>query len=229
MKISKFLLIIGITALLLVFAVNTSFAVSSEKTTKYKQYQWESCNKKFVSINHFEVSDENGNSKSSYKISIKKYYKNKYKIKSVNLKYVDWGDTESSNYLHMNYTIKNKNSLTIKDPKKNLYLQKVTVNYHTKNKIKKESFSFTPSGKWKRTAHYFGITFKGTLKQKGHIIKEYGCMEVLVMAMLQYLINLKPLQKIKNIKSTKLNYSLLVVMLTLSVELKLIKHMEKIA
>ena len=175
MKLSKVLIIIGILVILLFFVMNTSFAANSEKIDKYRQYKWENCNKKIVMINHFEVSDENHDSKSSYKISIKNYYKNKYKIKSINLKYVDFGANKSNYYFYKNYTIKNKNSLTIKDPKKNLYLLKVTVKYHTKNKIKNESFNFYPSGQWKRTVYYYGATFKGILKEKGHIIKEYGC------------------------------------------------------
>lgn len=174
MKHRKFLLIIGIAALLLFFALNTSFAASSEKTTKYKEYSWEISNKKIVKINHFEVSNEKHDSKSSYKISIKKYYRNKYKIKSVNLKYYDF-DKETNNYFYKNYTIKNKNSITIKDPKKNLSLQKMTIIYQTKNKIKNESYSYPLSGTWKRTTYYYGKTFKGVLKQNGYIIKEYGC------------------------------------------------------
>lgn len=175
MKFSKFLLIMGITTLLLVCIINTSFAASSEHVTKYKQYKWENCNKKIITINHFEVSDENYDSKSSYKINIKKYCKNKYKIKSVNLKYGLYDDTEFSGYFYKNYTIKNKNSITIKDPKKNMYLIKATVKYHTKNKLNKESFYFHPSGKWKRTVYYYGAKFKGSLREKGYIKKEYGC------------------------------------------------------
>ncbi|OQD59189.1 hypothetical protein MBBAR_5c00320 [Methanobrevibacter arboriphilus JCM 13429 = DSM 1125] len=144
MRFSRFLLIVGVVALVSVFAMSTSFAVSanSEKLTQYKGSFSSNINKKISNIEQV-YAFKNNNSKEYYKINIKKNYQNKYKIRSVNVRYavVDNETHKIRNFLYKNYTGKNKKSLKIDILNKDdTFIDKVTINYFTKGKIKNESF-----------------------------------------------------------------------------------------
>lgn len=173
MKISRILLIIGIVAIISAFAISTSFAASSENIYKYKIYGKNNYNKKIVTINKSYVEDYKLNIKYSYKINIKNKYKSKYKIKSVNITYV-YDDINNVNFgkvFYKNYNGKNKNTIKIKDPQKNLWLKKITINYYTKGKIKKESPNIqnysSSINNWKTTTYYYGNKSNVKLSQGG--------------------------------------------------------------
>ncbi|KZX15214.1 hypothetical protein MBCUT_16740 [Methanobrevibacter cuticularis] len=157
MKFSKILLILGIIALLSAFAMSTSFAISSEKITKYKLYSNSTYNKKIVTIDELSISNHNDNVKLKYyNINIKKKYQNKYKLKSVNITYTYHKENWESVKVHKNYNAKNKNTIKIKGSPKYYYVD-ITINYYTKSKIKKESISLPyNSHKWKGTFYYYG-------------------------------------------------------------------------
>lgn len=181
MRFSKVLLILGIIALVSAFAMSTSFAASSEHVTKYKQYVWDSYDKKIVNVDHLEVysnlKPSSVSSASSYKINVKKSYKNKYKINSVKVKYAVYDNSsEFEKYTYKTYNVKNKNSVNIKNPNKNTMIEQITINYYTKSKIKNESISANtfPKGEWKSTTYFYGNKSIGVLKEKGYIKRFSG-------------------------------------------------------
>jgi len=170
MKFSKILLIVGVVTLVFAFAMSTSFAVSSEKITKYKMYGENSYNKKIVTIDESYFLRERGDDAiSSYKINIKNKYKNKYKIKSVNMTYMHYNEkTGFTKYIYKNYNGKNKNTIKIKGSQKNLYPQKMNINYYTKSKIKKESYKPHSNYNWKTTTYFYGNKSNVKLSEKGY-------------------------------------------------------------
>jgi len=113
-------------------------------------------------------------STSSFKINIKKSYKSKYKINSINVKYTVY-EKNSYNikkYTYKNFTVKNRDGVKLKDINNNIRIEKITINYSTKSKLKKESInSWSPRGKWRGVTYFYGEKSKGILKQKGHIKK----------------------------------------------------------
>lgn len=184
MKFSKILFIICIIALVSVFTMNVGFAASNEKITKYKEYQWDKHDTKIVNINCYTINVKDSKSyyiksKSSYKINIKKPYKNNYKINSINVKYAVYGKNtyDFKKYIYKNITLKNKNSVTIKDKNADTRIEKITINYNTKSKIKKESPNlWEPKGNWKRVVYFYGNKSKAILKENGYMKRgQYGC------------------------------------------------------
>lgn len=171
MKFSKILLIVGIVALVFTFAMSTSSAASSEKITKFKMYDKNSYNKKIVTIDKsYSLKNNRGVEYiSSYKISIKNKYKGKYKIKSVNMtyQYYDENSYKHKN-IYYNYNGKNKNTIKIKDPKKSIIFQKMTINYYTKGKIKKESTKFQLNSNYKTVTYYYGNKANVKLNERGY-------------------------------------------------------------
>jgi hypothetical protein len=173
MKFRKILLILGIVSLASVFVINASFAASSEKLSIYKSSSSATIDKKVSTIQ--EVSTiNNGNGNGTYKeyckISIKKAYQKKYKIKSVNIRYsvYDNKTSEFKNYIYRNYTVNNKNNFVI-NTKINDYtsIDKLTVNYQTNGKIKKESTSsYYSKGELKFNSYLISIKANANMIQK---------------------------------------------------------------
>jgi hypothetical protein len=157
MKFREILLILGIVAIASVFVMNASFAASGESLSVYKDSSLGNFNKKIVSIDQVS-SWKNGTGKDYYKINIKKAYKNKYKIKSVTMGYfLNDNSTyyETKDMLYKNYTGKNKNSLIIKFSSEAISPEKLTINYYTKGKIKKETFyPYSTNADWKSTSYF---------------------------------------------------------------------------
>ncbi|MBZ9571115.1 hypothetical protein KQY27_06130 [Methanobrevibacter sp. TMH8] len=141
MKINRILLMIGIVAIAFIFVMNVSFAASSEKLEAYKGSFYSNTEKKVSNVEQVFAFNYN-NSKEYYKISIKKNYQNKYKIKSVNATYSVFDNkTYKAKYFYKNYNGKNKNFLKIKSLNNDtVNLEKLVINYYTKGKIKHESF-----------------------------------------------------------------------------------------
>ena len=142
MNIKKILIIFLFLLILANITIDASYAVSNEKI-KISNYKWvDTVDEKIVSIDIITVTDKKNNYNVSYKINIKKANQNKYKIQSVKCKYSIWniksGDDET---IYRTYDGKNKTSLTIKVPWKieDNTLESMTINYQTKNNIKKES------------------------------------------------------------------------------------------
>ncbi len=171
MKFRKILLVLGIVALASVFVMNASFAASSEKLSVYKGY-YSFINDKKVSTIEQVVTFNNESSKQYYKINIKKTYQKKYKIKSVNIKYAvfDNKTDEFKNYIYKNYTANNKNSFVI-NPLINEWISfdKLTVNYQTKEKIKKESVSFSSKPELKYNIYFTSNKANAQVFQKIYI------------------------------------------------------------
>jgi len=147
MKFTKFLLIIGIITLMSAFVVNTSYAANSEKITKFDCKEINVYNKKIVSIQ--KVSNFNEEKSSVYfKISVKNLFKNKYKIKSVQVKISEYNTNEyiETKTYNKTYEYKKKDIVHIKLPNSNnikyYSMDKITIFYKTKSKFKNESTKF---------------------------------------------------------------------------------------
>lgn len=144
MKFSRILLIFGIVAILSIFAVSTTFAAcaSTEKLTQYKGSFSSNLNKKISNIEQISAF-KNNNSKEYYKINIKKNYQNRYKIRSVSVKYslIDNETHEIINFFYKNYTGKNKNSLKINIlDKDNILLIRLLLIIILKERLKMKVF-----------------------------------------------------------------------------------------
>lgn len=169
MKFKKIVLILAIIALVSTLAINTSFAASNEKITKWKMHATNTYTKEIVTIYEIYVMDDDYNSKSTYKIMIKKKYQNKFKIKSVNITYKYYGaDYELDETIHKTYNGKKKNSITIKDSMKNLDLEKIAIEYYTKAKPKIESTNLLMNFNWKSTTQYYGKKSNIKVFEKGY-------------------------------------------------------------
>lgn len=171
MKINRILLMIGIVAIAFVFVMNVSFAASSEKLETYKGSFYSNTEKKVSNINNvFDYKLDSKYSKQYYKINIKKNYQNKYKIKSVNVKYsvVDIKTYEAT-YFYKNYNGKNKNFLKIKSLENDtVHLEKLVINYYTKGKIKHESLNPNIINNFIATSYLSAKKANGKLVQKGN-------------------------------------------------------------
>lgn len=216
MKFSRILLIFGIVAILSIFAVSTTFAAcaSTEKLTQYKGSFSSNLNKKISNIEQISAF-KNNNSKEYYKINIKKNYQNRYKIRSVSVKYslIDNETHEIINFFYKNYTGKNKNSLKINIlDKDNIFIDKVIINYYTKGKIKNESFYYY-NNDMSFVGYWAGKKVIAKLVQKGdYEITKFGNIPIMKYQNVKFLTKNKK-YKIKavkllltNIKGTKISY-----------------------
>ncbi|MBZ9571266.1 hypothetical protein KQY27_06885 [Methanobrevibacter sp. TMH8] len=160
----RLFLLIGIFVLVFAFTLNTSFAANEEIWGGSSVEKADNVyDKKIVIIKEVSYKDyENYVYKNYYKINIKKSYQNKYKIKSVNIKYSDF----EGKYYSKKYNAKNKNRIIIKsldmDP------VKITIIYSTKSKIKSETTKFNEDSNFKNTAKLKGKKFNVKLTQKGY-------------------------------------------------------------
>lgn len=112
MKYSRLLFIIGIVALLSISVMNTSFAASKKSESihsdKISQYILEDYYKNKISeikktyIVNFKKRGGDSR-KGNFKISIKKSFKNKYKIKSVKVLYTynDWYNGDEKKFIKL--------------------------------------------------------------------------------------------------------------------------------
>lgn len=128
--------------------MNTSFAGSNEKLEEFKNYQINTFDKKIseIKINTLIKGNYWDQSTKSCKISIKDLYKNKYKIKSIDIKYYDYDNFKSR---IKSFKLKNKNSFFIR-PENDISIEKISINYKTNGKVKKETTKFGVDNSWKK-------------------------------------------------------------------------------
>ncbi len=166
MKFSKFLLILGIIAIVGIFTVNASFAVSEDLLT-YKGSQYISYDKKISSIDYKYVF-KNKKDNANLNIKVKKDYQNKYKIKSVNTKFFVYDKKcVFKKSIYKDYNGKNKNSISIKIPKYSS-IAKLTINYKTKSNLKKESTNFYMRSSFKQKLYLQSKRSKANVLEKGY-------------------------------------------------------------
>jgi len=209
MKGKKFLAIIGITALVLFFALNTSFAASSEKINPGHSKNLDVFDKKVVTIT--QVSTYHDESYSNYfRINIKKAFQNKYKIKSVQAK-ISEIEGNKNNLKIRRYTethvFKNKDSVIVKIPDSNdtksYQMDKITIFYQTKSKIKNESEKFTKQGTTFWETNFKGKKANIVLKEKFHVdLSSKDGRSVITSQNFK----IKTINSKDKIKSVKINY-----------------------
>ncbi len=218
MKFSRVFLIFSMVALVAVFAMNASFAASdgSEKLTQYKGSFSSNIDKKISNVEQVSAF-KNNKSKEYYKINIKKNYQNKYKIRSINVRYsvTDNKTYKFRNFLYKNYTGKNRNYLKIDILNKdNIFVDKVTINYFTKGKIKNESFySYYYNNNFTLVNYLFSGKANAKAVQKGdYKITQFGNIPIIKYQNVKIITKSKK-YKIKavkllltNIKGTKISY-----------------------
>lgn len=172
MKFKKLVLILGILAVVSVFTISTGFAASSEKITGFNSNQSITYDYKIIKISHVFKSPSDGKDSEYFRINVKKAYQNKYKIKSVKAKISVYDDYEITKTYYKTYNIKNKNKAYIKLPNSNgtnwYNIEKITVFYKTKSKIKNESTKFQKYATFKSTTKFNGINSNIVLKEKGY-------------------------------------------------------------
>ncbi len=158
MSFKKILLVITLVAFMSFFAMSVSFAASSENLLINKNSFSSNENKKISNVEQI-YTFKNNDPKDYLKISIKKNYQNKYKIKSVNLKYsvLDNKTQYVKDVFYKNYSGDNKNFLTIGIlSNETINLDKITINYYTNGKIKHENqypYLYTPGDDLKLVTH----------------------------------------------------------------------------
>jgi len=198
MNIKKILIISLFLLILASVTIGTSHAASSEKISASSCKITETFNKKIASIYQVYTSNENGG-KLYYKINIKKSFQNKYKILSVKCRYDDYGTTGP---FYKIYDGKNKNSLIIK-PYNDSNLELMTINYQTKDKIKKESSNFWENRfKVLRVSKFVGKKANLKLKEKGYYSEEKSKDTYITYQK----INIKTINKNYKIKTIKAVY-----------------------
>ena len=174
MNIKKILIISLFLLILVNITIDASYAVSNEKINLFGYKDTETFDKKVASIDKITVWDKKYNDDISYKVTIKKANQQKYKIQSVKCKYHFYDDiTDKDNIISKIHNGKNKTSLNIKPPK-NYTLESMTINYQTKNEIKKESLNIKSyNGKVTKVTHDsegIGKKSKITVKEKGYFL-----------------------------------------------------------
>ncbi|MCL2687913.1 MAG: hypothetical protein FWE58_05200 [Methanobrevibacter sp.] len=182
MKYYKILLILGIITIMSVLTITASFAASSEEIKESNGIHVLNYYNKNINIdevfawNYKEYTDNH-----YYKISIKKPYDKKYKIKSVNAKYSVYYSDGRGYFkdINKNYSIKKNNIIIFKAPKSNQYsyhITKMTIKYKTKTKLKSETsnMSNTLANKWKNTQYFHGKKANGMLIAKGSGSSKHG-------------------------------------------------------
>lgn len=167
MNIKKLLLIVGIFVFIFAFTLNTSFAATSEKLSESKSHSIITYDKKISkieidSIRYYGFYNGYEYTKNC-KINIKDSYKNKYKIKSIDIKYQD----NNYNSKVKRFNVYNKNSFLI-IPKNGISIEKISINYKTKGKVKKETTNFMMDNSWKKTTYFKGKKSNIKLIQKGY-------------------------------------------------------------
>ncbi|OQD58823.1 hypothetical protein MBBAR_8c00490 [Methanobrevibacter arboriphilus JCM 13429 = DSM 1125] len=114
--------------------MNPNFATNGEKLSPYKGLGSLTTDKKVSTITN--VSKFQDDSYKEYcKITVKKAYQKKYKIKSVNIRYAvsDIKTYKFKNYIYKNYTVNNKNRFIVNIfGNESVSFDKLTVNYQTK-------------------------------------------------------------------------------------------------
>lgn len=198
MKHNKLLLLALIVFFVSIIAINTSFAAGNETITKFKSYQVEKFNTKIVDVEEASIRDSNHKKdKYYYKFSIKDKFKNKYKIKSIKIKY----GNDYGYYKYKTYNVKNKLNFTLKPS--NGYYSKLIINFHTKSKIKNVSVDFVSKntrGKWKSLTRLYGKKANIVLREKGY--SEYWGMGSSTITSQKFKITTKnPRYKLKSVKS----------------------------
>jgi hypothetical protein len=167
-----------------VFAMGVSFAANSEKIDETKGSHIITYKNKVVNINEvFVWNRDKYTDNHYYNISIKEPYNKKYKIQSVNVKYVVHNmETGTLKNVNKKYSTKKNNTITFKHPNSYTYIyyiEKITVNYKTKTTTKSESsiLSNTLSNKWKNTQHFHGTKSKIVLTGQGNGSPRQGYYE----------------------------------------------------
>lgn len=110
--------------------MNVGFAANNETITKFKSYQVKKYDKKIINADKiFMGSDNYKKDKCYHKINIKEKFRNKYKIKSIKLKYLGNYD-----FKYKTYNVRNKSKFTLKTSD-SIYTPKLIVKFKTKSKI----------------------------------------------------------------------------------------------
>jgi len=157
--------------------MNTSFAATKKSESIYSdkisQYISEDSFKTKISevkrTDIYNVKGVSSNRKGNFKISVKKSYQNKYKIKSVKILYIhtytDWRVYETvEKKVYKTYKPKNKKMLTIKDLSAHEYRNKgyefvkIIINYKNSKNLKQETSYLKNAYKYKSTTKYTGKT-----------------------------------------------------------------------
>jgi hypothetical protein len=156
MNKKAYLIIFALAILFLVFSINASFA-TSETIYKSSDHQLDTYDKKIVTLKVDTLSYRLHENKQYLKIEVKKEYRNKYKIKSYEIKFSD----KKAKLVKVN----NKKYIKIKVPLYNS-LSWIKINYLTKGKIKKESTKFRNS-KFKIVRFFKGKKSNVKITQEG--------------------------------------------------------------
>ncbi|KZX10099.1 hypothetical protein [Methanobrevibacter curvatus] len=170
MKFKKTFLSVIFVAIIFIIAVNASYAVSNEVIEPYKDYSADIYQKKIISVEDIHKSVIKGEkyyNTNILKIDVKSLYQKNYKIKSIKMKF--------SNGKTLNYNLskfKKRSKINVKINLGNKYLDKITVNYNTKGKIKNETVNFGSNSKWKGTTYFKGKKSKIVLKESGVPVNE---------------------------------------------------------
>jgi hypothetical protein len=165
MNIKKILIISLLLLTLATVTIGASYAATSEKISYSSSKSTQTFDKKIVSINEIYTWNKKGD-KFQYKISIKKSFQNKYKIKSVRCEYIDY---ETDKITYITYDGKNKNSLTIK-PINGSFRMPMIIYYETKEKIKKESAKFSEKKRvFLSDSNFVGKKANIKLREKGYV------------------------------------------------------------
>jgi hypothetical protein len=206
--------------------MSTTFAASNEKLTQYNGSLTVNMDKKVsaITFNSKFYNADSDIAKGQYKINIKKPYQKNYKIKSVDIMYfvTDNKTGKPKNYAYRSYTTNTKNTKSNKNSfiinteiTRDMNIDKLTVNYQTNGKIKKESISSTYSkANLKFNIHLIGKKSSANVVQKFHmnnnranpILMKYQKIKVLTNSK-EYKIKAVKLS-LANFKNSKISYKL---------------------